>query len=267
MSNKIKRLFARKKQQSPARAGKWRKGLNVDEKDRPLLVTMTGEAFQLARIHYDILCKDDIEHTFAKLKCMDFDPLQPRWVWNYHAEAQKLIFETSYDGIPKEYRPIVIGSFYLPTEQRMYLDVNSFDRAIAAIPFFDKHLSRKCAFLSHIQIVNKLFQAVPGIIPRQNDFFDPLSPERPDKISSFEEIAADKTHTQAEKLALAQREMDENLKKPIEEIESLRINFYEDGIESLKGALKMRRIIAFEHWQGNVTFSFFDIFKKIIPGM
>lgn len=265
MSNKIKRAFGRKRPHSAAK--KWPKAFNADENTRPLFVTMTGEPLQLARIHYDIIDRAEIERAFAALKCMDFDPSQPRWVWNYHAEAQKLKFDTSYDGIPRKHRPIVIGSFYFPTAQRMYLDVNSFDRAIAAIPFFDKHLSRKCAFLSHIQIVNKLFQAVPGIIPRQNDFFDPLSPERPDKISSFEEIAADKTHTQAEKLALAQREMDENLKKPIEEIESLRINFYEDGIESLKGALKMRGIIAFEHWQGNVTFSFFDIFKKIIPGM
>lgn len=267
MSNKIKRLFARKKQQAPARAGKWRKGLNVDEKDRPLLVTMTGEAFQLARIHYDILCKDDIEHTFAKLKCMDFDPLKNRWVWNYHAEAQKLIFETSYDGIPKEYRPIVIGSFYLPTEQRMYVDVNSFDRAIAAIQFFDKHLSRKFALLSHIQLVNKFFQAVPGIVPSQGDYFDRLSPEKPDNTSSFEDIAADNTRSRDEKIALAQQEMDENLKKPLQEIESLPVHFYEDGIESLQGALKIRHIIAFEHWQGNATFSYIDIFKKIIPGL
>ena len=48
--------------------------------------------------------------------------------------------------------PIVMGSFYFPTEDRMYLDVNSIDRAMAAIEFFDKHLSRDAASLSHLQI-------------------------------------------------------------------------------------------------------------------
>jgi len=181
MSNKIKRLIGLKKQRTT-------------EKKRPLLATMTGEPLQLARIHYDLLGEQEVERTFSRLKCMDFDPLQKRWTWNYHEEAKKLKFQSPYDAIPKEHRPIAIGSFYFRvTEQRMYLDVNSFDRAIAAIQFFDTHLNRDVASLSHIQVVNKFFEAVPGMIPRQNDYFDPGLPERPDDKSGFEELAADKT--------------------------------------------------------------------------
>jgi hypothetical protein len=55
--------------------------------------------------------------------------------------------------------------------------------------------------------------------------------------------------------------------RTIEEVESLLINFYEDGIESLEGALEMRRMIAFEHWRGNVTFSYYEIFQKIMSGL
>lgn len=149
----------------------------------------------------------------------------------------------------------------------MYVDVNSFDRAIAAIQFFDQHLSRDVALLSHIQIVNKFFQAVPGIIPSQDDYFDRFAPDKPDNMSRLEKMSADNTLSKNEKIALFQQEMDEDLRKPLMEVESLPLHFYEDGIEGLKGALKMRHMIAFEHWCGNVTFSYIDIFKKMFPGM
>lgn len=261
MSKKLKRFLGRHKQQSPVK--KWPEQFHADENERPLFVTMTGEPLQLARIHYDLLSKDEVERAFAALECMDFDPTLKRWTWNYHAEAKKLIFQSSYDDLPKEVRPIVIGSFYFPTEQRMYVDVNSFDRTIAAVQFFDKFVSREFALLSHVQIVNKFFQAVPGMVPSQEDFFDRFSPERPDHRTYLDEIAENTTLTRNEKIELAQQDMDEHLKEKIKEVESLSINFYEDGIESLDGALKMRKIIAFEHWRGNLAFTFVDVFKKL----
>jgi hypothetical protein len=264
MSKKIKRFFSRNKKRKSIKT--WPKEFNIGENEKPLLATMTGEPFQLARIHYDLSCKKTIECVFTEMKCMDFDQNLNRWVWNYHAEAKKIKFKSSYNDIPKQHRPIVIGSFYLPTEQHMYLDVNSFDRTVEAIKFFDKHISCKVARLSHVQVVNKLFEAVPGEIPSQNDFFDSDHPEKPDGKSSLDEIAADSSLSKSEKMVLAQKNMDENLRKPMKEIESIPLHFYEEGIDSFDGALKMRHVIAVEHWSGNPAFSFHDIFQKMFLG-
>jgi hypothetical protein len=263
MTKKIKKILGRTKQQSPSKP--WPKEFKIGENKRPLLATMTGEPFQVARIHYDLIDKDKVQSAFAEMKCMEFDPEKNRWVWNYEAEAKSLKFQSSYDDILKKFRPIVIGSFYSPTKQHMYLDVNSFDRVIAAIPFFDKYLSRKIASLSHIQILNKLLEAIPGVVPNHNDFFGISSSEKPDNKSEIEKIATDSKLNEIERIFLLQQNIDNNLKKPIQEIESLPVHFYEDGINELSRALKMRGIIASQHWLGNLDFTYSDIFQKIFP--
>ncbi|MBA3006771.1 MAG: hypothetical protein KJ900_02900 [Proteobacteria bacterium] len=263
MSNKLKRLLSRNKQHTPEK--KWPQEFHIDENEKALLTTLTGEPLQLVRIHYDLLDKDAMEQTFSKLKCMAFDADRQRWVWHYDEEARKLKFQTPIKNLPKHVGSIVLGSFYLPTKDHLYLDVNSFDRAIEAIAFFDKHLSRTTASLSHIQIVNKFFTAIPDFVPSHDDFFAHFALEKPANTSSLDAIAADTTLSQHEKLERFQQEMDEHLKEPMKEIESFLIHCYEDGFEGLKGGLKMRHIIAFQHWQGNTDFSFFDIFQKTIP--
>ena len=59
--------------------------------------------------------------------------------------------------------------------------------------------------------------------------------------------------------------LDKKAKEPLPEIEKFPIYFYEDGISAVESILKMRKIIATEHWLGNENFSFFDLFKKIVP--
>lgn len=265
MSNKLKRLLSRNKQHKSIQ--KTPSGFNLGKNDKALLATMTAEPLQLVRIHYDLADKNEAERTFKKLKCMDFDPAKTRWTWNYHEEAKDVKFKQSYADISKEYMPIVLGSFYFPTEQHMYLDVNSFDRTMAAIKFFDEYLSREVAFLSHLQVVNKLFEAISGVIPSQDDHLDRLSPEKPDNKLGVEQITADKTLSETEKMDLVQQRLDENLNKPLPEVESLPIHFYEEGIGGLEGVLRMRHIIAVEHFKGNLDFSFRDIFQKLVPGM
>lgn len=263
MSNKLKRLLSRNKRQTPVK--QWPQEFHFDENEKALLTTLTGEPLQLARIHYDLLDKEAVEQTFCTLKCMAFDADKQRWVWHYDEEARKLKFQTPVKNLPKHVGSIVLGSFYLPTKDHLYLDVNSFDRAVAAIKFFDQHLSRTSASLSHLQIVNKLFAAIPDMVPRHDDFFARFALEKPANTSSIDAVAADTTLSKNEKLERFQQEMNEHLKEPIKEIESFLIHCYEDGFEGLKGGLQMRHIIASQHWQGNMDFSFFDIFQKILP--
>jgi hypothetical protein len=100
------------------------------------LTTWTGEPYQLARIHYDVFNRAGIATIFSVLKCMDYDPDRKRWVWLYHGEAKELQFSRPYSSIPEEKHPIVLGSFFSRSDQEMFLNVNSFDRAAKAIVFF-----------------------------------------------------------------------------------------------------------------------------------
>jgi hypothetical protein len=265
MSKKLKRFLNRRKQQKPFTA--WPKEFQIGDNDKPLLATMTGEPFQLSRIHYTISNAEALQRAFSEMKCMDFDTTLNRWTWMYHAEAEDIKFTVSFRDLAQGDNYLILGSFYLPTEHRMYLDVNSFDRTVEALKFFDKHIHRDIASLSHVQIVNTFFEAIPGRIPNWNDFFDRDNPEMPENTSRLDEIADDGSLSRSEKIALAQKEMDETLRKPMKEVESLSIHLYEDGIEAFDAALKTRHLIAGEHWRGNTAFTFLDVFQKMQLGV
>jgi len=131
--------------------------LEMKKGNKVLITTMTKEPYMLARIHYDLLDKLIIQDVFSDLRCMNYDRIKDRWVWLYEDESRKVKFSALYDEIPQERRPIVLGSFYSMNEKEMYLNVNSFDRAVKAILFFDEYFTRTAARVSDITVLNKIF--------------------------------------------------------------------------------------------------------------
>src|SRR3954466_3713124 len=127
--------------------------------DQALLATMTGEHFQPVRLHYKVQNRARLLRAFENLRCLDYDPSRKRWVWLYAHEAKKLRFRRSYAQFPKEVHPIVIGAFFLRTEETLLLDLRSCERALLAIPFFDSHLPRGLVALEEAEVVNRLFPA------------------------------------------------------------------------------------------------------------
>jgi hypothetical protein len=115
--------------------------------DQSLLATMTGEHFQPVRLHYRVANRSGLLRAFEKLRCLDYDPTHKRWVWLYAHEAKTLRFQRSYVQFPKALHPIVIGAFCLRTKETLLLDLRSCERALLAIPFFDRHLPRKLVVL------------------------------------------------------------------------------------------------------------------------
>src|SRR6266571_767662 len=101
---------------------------------KKLLMTMTGEIHQPVRLYYQVFDQAAVLHAFAKLRCLDEDQDNHRWVWLYHGEAKKLKFHTSYTAIPRKMRPIVLGAFRFTSAKDMTLDVRSCERATPAIP-------------------------------------------------------------------------------------------------------------------------------------
>jgi hypothetical protein len=220
-------------------------GINTGQKQ--LLATITDEIVQPVRIYYRIKDLSAVKKAFAKLKCVDFDPDQNRFVWQYEKEAKKLKFSKPYADIPVEYHPLVIGAFFMSKKGEMYLETRSVERALAAIPFFEKYLKPYMAEITDIAIINKLFSHEEGIADFSQifDSAEIINPE--EKLAeierfmkqgkSIEDIMADKKH---EKLPLAER---------------FPSNFYEDGIDALKFTFQGRQYVAMQHWQGNTDYT------------
>lgn len=236
------------------------------DKNKILLKTMTQEIYMLARIHYDLFDKEKIQLIFSKLRCMEYDNIQGRWVWLYKAEAKKLKFKGSYYEIPKERRPIILGSFYSKNDDEMYLNVNSFDRAKKAVVFFDKYIPRTVAKVTDMEVLNKIFDFYDGNLPKHEDYFDkePIEIKDPGRTINELKNITSSIKNPLEKLEIALTHIENNFKQPLSEAERFPIHFYEDGITGLEGSLTMRETIALQHWKGNKDYTFYDLMQQII---
>jgi hypothetical protein len=60
-------------------------------------------------------------------------------------------------------------------------------------------------------------------------------------------------------------DMEAHSKQPLPEIERLPVHYYEEGIQGFANALKMRQLVATQHWLGNTAYSMFDVIQLIHP--
>ena len=236
---------------------------------KQLLMTMTGEIHQPVRLYYQVFDQAAVLHAFAKLRCMDDDRDQERWVWLYHGEAKKLKFHTSYSAIPRKMRPIVLGYFRFTSAEEMSLDVRSCERATKAVVFFDRYLKRSITQVTHAAIVNRLFAYTTSGLPELEGLF---APDTITEIDGEEMLlrAAESLKTiqdPRQRMAMAFAMMEQQSKEPLPDVEKLPVHFYEDGITSLENALRLRQIVAFEHWQGHTDYTLGDIIRKVSSGL
>ena len=78
---------------------------------------MTGELYQPVRVFYQVAKKNAVLGRFKRLRCIDYDQSQNRWLWHYKEEAKDIKFTKSYREIPKKDRPVVLGYFTWKTEE------------------------------------------------------------------------------------------------------------------------------------------------------
>jgi hypothetical protein len=150
----------------------------------------------------------------------------------------------------------------------MYLDLNSFDRVIKAIEFFDKHLDQSFAQVTDIEIVNRFFDnPYPGKVPGHEDYFDKSRAVKRDGDAFFKELTAKTLSIDdpKERAEFGISYLEEMSKKPLPEIERFPTLYYEEGIGSLKLSLRVRHIIAYQHWLGNTQYSYYDLMQEIMP--
>ena len=89
-------------------------------KDKKLQATVTSEIAQPIRLYYQIADPRRLLARFRKLRCLDFDSAEDRWVWLYADEAKTLKFKKSYSSIPPKLHPIVIGSFFIRGNELLF---------------------------------------------------------------------------------------------------------------------------------------------------
>jgi hypothetical protein len=231
-----------------------------------LQTTLTGEPVQPIRLYYEVRDKEPLIRCLHRLRCMDFDPKEERWVWLYEHEARTLEFRTPYASIPRQNRPVVIGSFFLKGS-KAFLDLRSFDRALRAIPFFHEHVGPDAARITHAAVVNRLFEAREQVPSNLDSFFfsHEMVERRPEE--SIEDFKSSIQRRRAEGEGDLRSVVEERAKVALPEIEKFPVHFYEDGINSLKAVLRMREVVAFEHWKGNVDYTLYDVLKTMIPGL
>lgn len=240
----------------------------VGQKDiPPHLKTMTGEDYQPARLYYRVGQKNAVLGRFKRLRCIDYDSSQNRWAWLYQEEAKDIKFDRSYRDIPKHDRPVVLGYFSLEGEQTLRLDVDSFERVIEAIVFFDSKINRRLANVTTVKVVNKLFPEAIAEEERFNHhthFFEQLQAANFEReMEKVEELTAQcETDEEKEEVALAY--LEKRMKKTLPEVEELGVHFYEDGIENMDMSLRMRHVEAIEHWKGNKNFTQHDVMNTIL---
>jgi hypothetical protein len=234
--------------------------------DKPILATMTGELFQPVRLHYQVLDHDGLLRAFKKLRCLDHDATQERWVWLYDHEAKTLRFDRSYAELAKNLHPIVIGSFFLRTNDKLLLDLRSCERALLAIPFFAKHLPQRVARVTESEIVNKLFSATENAQLRPDQLFDGQASSVQDPAAEMQKLIdrTSRVRDPREKLKILQEEMESQARQLSPEIERFPVHYHEDGIEGFAFALRLRQIVAREHWLGNSRYTLGDAIKATL---
>ncbi|MGA2702775.1 MAG: hypothetical protein ABSH35_16990 [Isosphaeraceae bacterium] len=236
--------------------------------DQSLLGTLTGEHFQPVRLHYRVLNHPGLKRAFEKLRCLEYDAPRKRWVWLYAHEAKNLRFQRSYAQFPKELHPIVIGAFFLRTEETLLLDLRSCERALLAIPFFDTHLPRKLVALEHAEIVNQLFPVTKAnqlltpdaLFDRQIGTSSGIDPAA--LVQRLAEKAADIADPK-EKLKMIFETLTSRAEEPLPRIERLPVHYAEDGIDGFKLALQLRQIVAMEHLLGNPGYTLGDAIQSL----
>jgi hypothetical protein len=236
--------------------------------DQPLLATVTGEHFQPVRLHYRVLNRPGLLRAFEKLRCLDYDAARKRWVWLYAHEAKKLRFQRSYAQLSKDLHPIVIGAFFLRTNETLLLDLRSIERALLAIPFFDSHLPRRLVALEDAEVVNRLFPATEMNLKLTPDaLFDQQGGIGVDPEALVRRLAEKTAHTEdpQEKLKIALEDLESRADEPLPEIERFPVHYAEDGIAGFTLSLRLRQLIAMQHWLGNPGYSLRDAIRSVVP--
>ena len=211
--------------------------------EKVLQASLTGGVVQPVRLYYATSAEARLADTLAQLQCIEYEANTKSWIWLYEAEARNLRFDKPYSSIPKKKRPIVIGRLSLSVDNGLHIDLRTIHRATKAIEFFDKHIPRTIARLTHLAIVNRLFEASESASSQLDHLFQDVTETDPDALLS--------AYTPGVPLDISVKE---RAQKPLPAVEKLPVWYYEEGIKTIETTLMIRQMIAIQRWNGNTEY-------------
>ena len=122
--------------------------------------------------------------------------------------------------------------------------------------------------MTEAEVVNGLFSAEDQRLTPASLFDSQESGARDPEaaVRSLVERAAGIPDPQ-EQIRIAAEQAASLAKGPLPEIERLPVHYYEEGIHGLSLALKLRQIVALQHWLGNPGYTLFDALQALLkPG-
>ena len=231
-----------------------------------IMCNVTGELFHPVRLHYKVIDKRGFQNVFNKMKCIESDIGNKRFVWLYTQEAKELYFPNSYNDLPKHLHPIVIGSFFQSNKKddEVFLDVRSPERAEHAVKFFDKYIDRKYAEISHVSLSYRFIKHNPNNIDINFDKFFPEVHADENEMSrnKLKKILADENNSARKEDALEL--LDSLANKVYPETDKIEVFYYEDGLTQLSFELRTSSIVAVERMSGNEEVTHKSIMQKTL---
>lgn len=240
-----------------------------EQQQRRLLATMTNEPFQPVRLYYTVPDKSLVVRKLEKLACMVEAPHERCWQWLFHGEAASLQFAAGgYDDVPKERRPIVLGRVRFLNRNRMTIETNSIERAIAGARFFAPRLGADVVAI-RCRVVNRCFAAEEGqsnkllaTLDQDVTVIDPREAEAALK-RDFEGVrpGQDVERAFAE---LLERKIESKEDVPMVEDFPLAPEEETPNFEHLANTLQFRSVRAIEHWRGNTHLTLTAIIVRTV---
>ena len=236
--------------------------------DRILLATVTGEPFQLARLYWSIPTSAAVTRVFTKLRCMDEDEEARCWAWLYEGEVAALTFGKPRSAVPPGVHPILIGRFRLPQQDRLVLEVRSFERAIEAAKFFAP-LFGPTVVLERARVINRWFdaqEAREGLDGLDRLLDQSVAVIDPKKSEEAFRRAMEGARTQEEKIRAFERYSQECRQQDVPLVEDFPLASEEETPEfrHLTMTLRLRALRAFEHWNGHTQLTLADVIHRLV---
>jgi hypothetical protein len=242
--------------------------LSEDTKNRRLLMTMTGEPFQPMRLYYAIPDRSFVIKKLRSLKCMVEAPHEQCWQWLFQAESKSLRFPGSYDDVPKEKRPIVLGRISFRNNGGMMLQTNSISRAIEGAKFFGPRFGPKVVAI-RVRVVNRCFAGDEGgmsvlmkTLDQDVTVIDPRETEEEFK-RDFKGVRTVEDYNRAA-AEFMERELKNREDVPMVEDFPLAPEEETPEFRDLTLTLQLRGIRALEHWNGNTHLTLAAIITRMV---
>lgn len=236
--------------------------------ERVLALTTTGELYQPARLYFRVRDYKGVMRELNRLRCISADPTNQRMCWTYTDEARQPRTPYPYDEpqIPAG-ETLILGSLRIrDTRERMVLDVRSFERALNAVSFFARRITRQTAEATHLTVVNRLFEGGGSLAGPENLFSDADLDTYEDPEVALDQLLEEVKGVhgvlkRAQALLLA---LESRSRRPLPMIETLPVRSGANEIRQLENALNIRQTIAMKHWQGETDFTAFDLMQAVL---